>query len=158
AVSAGGEGFVWPAVVTVGPNGTVYVSYHATPGANDSNGEVFVAAYTPDLSVQLFKNNPFPQGTARLLGVFNADYPNSPCLAVGGSGGEIGNGESYLLVDPARPGRLYVVAVNDPNNGGAGDPADLYLATSTDGGATWTRSVLESGPNNSFQLFPNASI
>ncbi len=158
AVSAAAEGFVWPATVTVGPTGTVYVTYHATPGASDSNGEVFTAAYTADLSTQLFKDTPFPMGTARLRGVNSADYPNSPFIAVGGSGGEIGNGQTYLLVDPVRANTLYAIAVNDPNNGGAGDAADLILSKSVDGGATWTRSTLEAGPNNSNQLFPNASI
>src|SRR5262249_44517075 len=136
----------------VGPDGTVYVSYHAAPSNNDSNGEVFVAAYTPDLSTQLFKTQPFPQGTARLRGVFSANYPNSPYASTQGSG------ESYVLVDPVRPGRLYDIAVNDPNNGGAGDPADLMLATSTDGGNTWTRSLLDQGTATVFDNFPNASI
>jgi hypothetical protein len=151
--SGGDEGFTWPAMVTVGPDDTVYVSYHATPGNDDRNGEVFVAAYTPDLSTQIFKTQPFPEGTARLRGVNNANYPNSPYASTQGSG------ESYVLADPTRPGTLYDIATDDPSNGGAGNPANVMLAKSTDGGVTWTRSLIDQGPNaNIYDNFPNASI
>ena len=72
--------------------------------------------------------------------------------------GRLGTGESYLLADPVRPNTLYVVAANDPSNGGPGDPSDIMMAKSVDGGMTWTRSTLYAGPNNSYQVFPNASI
>jgi len=159
AVSGAGEGYVWPATLTVGPNGTVYVTYHASPASMDTNGEVWVAAYTPDLSTQLFKDTPFPEGTARIR-FLQGNYPNSPFIATGtpASGGSLGTGESYLLADPVRPNTLYVVAANDPSNGGPGDASDIVMAKSVDGGMTWTRSTVYAGPDSSYQVFPNASI
>jgi hypothetical protein len=151
-VSGALEGFVWPATVSVGPNGDVYVAYHSTLTNMFGNlvpttGQVYVARYSNDLSTVYSKTSPFGQGGAQIRNSY------------AGTGFDTqGTGQATVLADPARPGYVYLVAVNDPSNGGAGDPADVVLTRSTNFGATWTTSTLEAGPNNSFQLFPTAAI
>src|SRR5262249_38826721 len=65
-----------------------------------------------------------------------------------------------ILVDPARPGNVYVVSVDDPDNvyDAAGDPSDIVLARSTDSGATWTRSTISHGAPGTIQIMPAAAI
>ena len=68
----------------------------------------------------------------------------------------LGSAQPWILADPVRPGNIYVIASDgnhvDPSGG------DVKIARSTDNGQTWTSSFVDVGPNNSFQLFPTASI
>jgi hypothetical protein len=149
---SGSDGFVWPATVSVGPNEDVYVAYHSTlkdamGNLQPTTGQVFVVRYSNDLSTVYPKTNPFGQGSAQVRN----QYPGAIFFTQGCM-------QARVLADPARPGYVYLVAVNDPNSGGAGDPADIVFARSVDFGAHWTTSTLESGPNNSFQLFPQMAI
>ena len=72
----------------------------------------------------------------------------------------VGSVQPWVLADPTRPGFVYVVTADDPNNGSTAnvDHADVVFARSGNNGTSWINSTIESGPNNSFQLFPNASI
>src|SRR5207248_1723043 len=65
-----------------------------------------------------------------------------------------------ILVDPARPGNIYVVSVDDPDNvyDSTGDPSDVVLARSTNNGASWTRSTISHGPAGTLQVMPAAAI
>jgi hypothetical protein len=148
-----GEGYDWPATLSVGPDDTIYVAYHSTPGTSDTNGQVFVARYNSDLSTQISKTNAFTSGNADIRGFYSTNYPGVVFKT-------IGTGESYVMADPTRPGNIYVIALNDPNDGGAGDAGDVVFAKSTDFGATWSTSVVDTHPANAtgYDLFPTASI
>jgi hypothetical protein len=160
ATVASGEGYSWPAYLSVAPNGDVYVAYHLEPLDSSGNliltsGQVKVARYSNDLSQQLSKTNAFAAGAA----VRRTSYPNEPFPPdSSGNGGSQGAAGPWVLADPTRAGNVYVVSINDPSNGATGDPADIVLARSIDYGQHWTTSTLEAGPNNSFQVFPTAAI
>ena len=71
-----------------------------------------------------------------------------------------GSLQPRILIDPARPGNLYVVSVDDPDNvyDATGDPSDIVLARSTDNGATWTRTTISHGAPGTIQIMPAAAI
>lgn len=71
-----------------------------------------------------------------------------------------GTAQPWVLADPDTPGRIFVVANDDPdNNPSSGDAADVFIVRSDDFGATWTNpSQVDNGPAGTFQLLPNAAI
>lgn len=160
-ISANGEGFVWPPHVAVGPNGDVYVAYPTdrcgaanagtTPLLRDGNGGANLAAGTVPQ-----KNNAFGAGQATMT-----------CNVQDGSGDEIpghdswqqGTAQPWILPDPVRPGHVYVVGNDDPNNAYAnGDDGDVVIARSTDFGVSFTVDRVDSGPLQSFAVMPTAAI
>jgi hypothetical protein len=152
--SSATEGFVWPSDVNVAPNGDVYVAYHANPGTGTS-GRVIVRRSTNGGVSFAAGVNAFAPGQADLT--FNVQT----------SGGTIpgtqfwtqGSVQPWVLPDPSRPGNVYVVTNDDPNNiFGNGDNGDIVFSRSTNNGASWTTSTISAGPGGSFQLFPSASI
>ncbi len=164
ALSGPGEGFVWPCHNTVAPNGDVFVAYHdqtvfagGPPGAPDGvSGRVFVLRST-DGGVS------FPQKSAA-FGPGQADITFNRQAAPGTIPGTQfwlqGSAQPFVMADPNTPGRIYVVACDDPDNThGSGDEADVYLAVSTDGGVNWTAPVrIDDGPRTTFQVMPTAAI
>src|SRR5262249_35248144 len=153
--------YAWPAYLSVAPNGDVFVAYHFEPGYNQSFGGVVVVRYDQNLANPQ-QSSPFPIGLTLPDGtvipgtaVRRLSYPNEPFPPdSSGNGGSQGAAGPWVLADPARPGNVYVVSINDPNPGSNTlDPADLVFARSTDYGAHWTTSTLEAGPGNSLQVF-----
>jgi hypothetical protein len=149
---ASSEGFVSLSSLAVASDNTVFVAYHSEPGntpsgTNTGGGQVFVVHYSNDLSTVISKTIAFAPGLAARRSSYSGMLFNTAAA-----------GWPKVLADPLRPGNVYVVSINDPSQGGAGDPADVVFARSTDGGMTWTTSTVESGPNNSAQLFPTAAI
>jgi len=71
-LSAGGEGFVWPAHVAVAANGDVYAGYHSQPSfAADGNpdgttGRIFIARSSDGAATFPQKNTPFTAGNGDL--------------------------------------------------------------------------------------------
>ena len=149
-VSVAGEGYVWPSSVAVASDGSVFVAYHSEP-AGTTTGQIVVARYNNNLSLQISKTTPFPQGSA----VRRGSYPGMPFPGGAGSAGVAG---PWVLTDPIRPGNVYVFSINDPSSGGAGDPADIVFARTTINGQNWTTSTLVSGPGTSVQVLPTAAI
>jgi len=72
----------------------------------------------------------------------------------------MGTVQPWVLADPAVAGRVYVVANDDPDDVfDGGDAADVFIATSTDSGATWTIPArVDSGAVGTFQVMPTAAI
>jgi len=71
----------------------------------------------------------------------------------------LGAPQPWVLPDPTRPGFVYVVSNDDPdNNHGNGDDGTIVFSSSGDNGLSWVTSTISAGPANSFQLFPTASI
>lgn len=154
AVSAAGEGFVWPTHDAVARNGDLYVGYHSdTCGAatanmfilRDSSGGANLAAGT---AVQ---KSSFPSATTCNVQtgtpIANTDFWMQGAM------------QPAILPDPVRPGNVYVIANDDPNdNFTTGDPGDIVMARSTDYGATWTKSTISHAPANTLQVMPGAAI
>jgi len=164
----GGTGapFKWPTHVAVAPGAVapgrdVYVVFHKQPGtsggAPDGISGGVIAYRSTDGGVTFsILTDPFPPGTADMTynvqSAASGKIPNVRCWLQGSV-------QPWVLPDPNTPGRLYVVAADDPDNDvNAGDPADVFLATSTDYGVTWTRKRIDSGPGTTLQCFPTAAI
>lgn len=161
------EGVVWPADVAVAANGDVYVAYHAQPGflapspsdgrgnPDGVSGRTYVARSTDGGQTFTQKTQSFAAG--------ESDVTSNVQSTVGAVPGArfwtLGAGQPFVLVDDARPGNVYVVTNDDPNDDPtSGDAADVVISRSTDNGLNWTTSTISSGPNNSFQFFPAAAI
>jgi len=162
AVATGaGEGFRHQAHVAVAPNGDVYLAYHtdtcgaatagrirvirdSTGGANLANGTITQANYAFGAGAAAVTCNRQPQAGA---------IPNADFLMQGSAVG-------YVVPDPVRPGNIYVITNDDPNNAYAnGDDGDVVLARSTDNGQTWAAPVkVDHGPTGTLQAFPTGAM
>ncbi len=165
-LSAPGEGNVWPSHAAVGPNGDLYVAYHAD-GCNEGTDGAPGQGTT-----QLLRDGSggadFAAGTVQQkTTAFGAGQATITCNVVNSPGGDIpgtdfwlqGSMQPWILPDPARPGNVYVVANDDPNNiFGNGDDADVVIARSTDNGQTFTRGRVDHGPGQTFAVMPTAHI
>ncbi len=155
AVSAGGEGFVWPPHVNVAPNGDIYVAYHANT-CDNTTGPVYVLR---DSSGGVNLSN----GTAVQKSSFQAavtcNVQTDPGTIAGTQFWMQGAAQSYVLPDPNRPGNIYVVANDDPEDDfTTGDPGDVVLARSTDYGNNWSVSTVSHAPFGTLQVFPTGAI
>jgi plastocyanin len=164
-ISAAGEGLPWPSHVAVAPNGDVYASYHANGYQGGAAGRVFVlrdstggANLASGVPVQ--KTQAFTAGQCDLNGNIQgaADPTGAPDVpqAVFWMQGAFA---PYVLADPLRPGNIYVICNDDPNNAyGNGDEGDVVFARSTDHGNTWTVSTISHAPAGTLQVFPMGAI
>ncbi len=169
----GASAFDWPVTLSVAPNGDlshgeVYVAYHnepqnASPKDPHAFDTVYVARYSNDLSRQISWTPACDEGRARIRdgpnSVQTTGHPKDPQYP-GTDFYTIGAGQSWVLADPVRPRNVYVIYIDDPSNGGAGDPANIMISRSSNYGApgSWTTQTVEAGPNNSMQLFVTAAI
>jgi len=156
AISAAGEGFVWPSHVAVAPNGDVYVTYHGdTCGAataqmfvlRDSGGGAQLQAGTG------FQKTSFAAAVSCNRRDVSASIPNAQFWMQGANQG-------FVIPDPIRPGNIYVVVNDDPQDNftaTTGDHADVKLARSTDNGNTWTLSTVSHAPPGTLQVFPTGA-
>jgi hypothetical protein len=163
-VDSGSDGFVWPASVTVAPDGHVFAAYHSqldfdppgiegTGNPGGTTGTIIVVRYNNDLTSPL-RTLAFPRGEADVT--FN--FQTAPTRTIPQTQfTTLGSVQPWILADPVRPGNIYVIA-SDGNHANADDYGDVKIARSTDNGQTWTSSFVDLGPNNSFQLFPTAAI
>ena len=156
-VDNGSDGFVWPATVTVAPDGHVFVAYHSLLGfvnnAPDNSGAVVVVRFNNDLSSPLrtlAENRGFADIT------FNVQTMGFDRIIPGMQFWTQGAAQPQVLADPVRPGNIYVVSAD--GNNFVGDPMDVRIARSTDNGQTWSTSFVDFGPGTSAQMFPAAAI
>ncbi|MBW5481709.1 Ig-like domain-containing protein [Streptomyces bambusae] len=165
-LSTPGEANPWPAHAAVGPNGDLYLGYHANACVEGQDG-----APTQGTTVLLrdgsggedFENGTVQQRTTP----FTAGRSTVTCNVVDDAGDNIpgtdfwlfGSMQPWILPDPARAGNVYVVANDDPNNVFAnGDDADVVIARSSDNGQTFTRGRVDHGPGQTFAVMPTAHI
>lgn len=161
------EGVVWPADVAVDANGDVYVAYRAQPGflaASPSDGRgnpdgisgrTYIARSMDGGQTFTQKNQAFTAGQSDMT----ANVQSAVGAVPGARFWTTGAGQPFVLADSARPGNIYVITNDDPDNDPTtGDAADVVIARSTDNGLNWSISTISSGPNNSFQFFPAAAI
>jgi hypothetical protein len=164
AISAAGEGFVWPSHIAAAQNGDVYVTYHthtceagteATARMNvlrDSNGGAQLQAGT-GFQTSWFQVAVSCNRRSVSTGIANANFWMQ------------GANQGFVIPDPVRPGNVYVVANDDPNdNFTTGDGADVVLARSTDYGQTWSIKTVshepaaQPGTAGSLQVYPTGAI
>ena len=172
------QGFVWPATVSAArrwrhlrrlPLATRLHRWR--PRAPDGvSGQTFVVRYNNDISGEFSNTAAFGPGASdvtfnvQTVKDANGNVIPAPRTIPGTIFLTQGSAQPWVLTDPARPGNVYVVAADDPNNGAGGDVSDVVFARSTDSGATWTTSTIEAGTPlgnsgvNSYQLFPTATI
>src|SRR5262245_57961339 len=153
-LSGANEGFTWPSEVAVAPNGDVWVAWHTNTGG--TNGEVRMRRSTDGGLTFGPEIVPFPAGTA-------ATTTNSASgLANKINGLHVwlqGSMQPRILVDPARPGNIYVVSVDDPDGFvTTDDPSDIVSAPATDNGPTCTRSTSSQGLYGDSEIMPAAAI
>jgi hypothetical protein len=156
-VDNGFDGFTWPATATVAPDGHVFVAYHSVlnfvNNAPDNSGNVVVVRFNNDLSSPLrshAENPAFADIT------FNVQTAGSARIIPHMQFWTQGAAQPQILADPVRPGNIYVVSAD--SNNVPNDPMDVRIARSTDDGQTWTTSLIDTGPNASAQMFPQAAI
>lgn len=172
------EGFTWPAHIAVAPNNDVYVAYHAQPGIgfdpvtlapNGVSGRVYVVRSTDGGDTWAQKTQAFTAGFSDMT--FNVQrsltFPTSSTVP-GLEDWLQGSVQPWVLPDPLVPGRIHVVANDDPDNdtttdgndsSQGGDAANVYIATSDDFGQTWNSPIpVDDGPAGTFQVLPTASI
>jgi subtilisin-like proprotein convertase family protein/Ca2+-binding RTX toxin-like protein len=112
-------------------------------------------AWSLTLTVDTMKTVAFGPGQADIT--FNVQ--GAPGTIPGTAFWTLGAGQPWILPDPVRPGQIYVVANDDPDNvHGSGDDADVVIARSTDDGLTWTQLTVPDGASGAHQIFPFAAI
>jgi FlgD Ig-like domain/HYR domain len=153
-LSTSADSWPWPTHNAVAPNGDAYVTFH-TPTPNGSTGRVYLCRSTDGGVSYPQKTLAFVPGSADVT--FNVQSGNAiPQTAFW----LMGAAQGWVLADPNTPGRIYVVAADDPdNNYLAGDASNVYIATSTDYGVTFGAPVrIDDGPGTTFQVMPTAGI
>ncbi len=149
----------------VDPMGNLYIAWSAYCGARGGantgvinlvrspNGGADILAGTFTAPVQVFL-----PGEAEITW----NLQNEACPVPGSKSLWAGSLQPFVVPDPNRPGNVYVIAADDPNNdyctAGLNDPANVVFARSTDYGDTWTRSTISHGPAGTFQVFPTGAI
>jgi hypothetical protein len=133
---------------TVGPDGTVYVSWTDFGGQAATTNDVFVARSTD--GGRTF-SRPFAVAT---------DVPKSGTPTdCGGSlkyaylGGLVTSDAPRMVIDPTDPGRLILVFTG----AGQADESDVLVSQSFDRGRTWTPSVPLPYPAG-VQMFPDVEV
>lgn len=129
--------FVHGSEPAVGPDGSVYVTYWfggRTSVRRSTDGGVSFGSVTT------------PFGTP-----FDVSDVTSPLSSLTFRVNAFPNIEA----DPTRPGHIYVVSTDDPDNTTAGDGANIIFARSTDYGANWgpTLTLNDDGGTRD-QIFP----
>jgi hypothetical protein len=160
-VDNGSDNFAWPATVTIASDHMVYAAYHSVSGTILSNGnggndvpnhdgKIVVVRFNNDLTDPVRSIAEVP-GRADIA--WNIQTAGFARQIPGATFMTTGSLQPWVLADPVRPGNVYVISA-DANNGFDQDYGDIRIARSTDAGATWSSSLIQT----SSALFPNAAI
>ncbi len=164
------DGIVGGAVVDQ-RNGDLYLVHTAFTdasgkivGGGDSNGndnaivvDRFPGGYKQSVAT------PIPSGSISLCKPYNSAGPCSSEDVVvsplnSGGNSTVNNGQDFATIAIDRSGNLYVTWAQSPidSSGNVDGPTAIYLATSTDGGATWTKPINVSShvPGLQTNVFP----
>ena len=165
--TGGGEGFRHQAHIAVGPNGAVYLTYHTnTCGNDETDGDVILMrddngganlAVAGNPPAGVFKTAVFGAGGAEVT----CNRQPSPPTVPNAHFLMQGSAMAFVVPDPIRPGNVYVIAADDPNDlAGSGDDGNVILARSTNYGASFSVSRIDHAPSGpaSLQVFPHGAI
>jgi hypothetical protein len=156
----------WPSHAAVAQNGDLYVAYHAdicNEGTDGAPGQGSVQVLRDGSGGADFAAGTVPQRTA----AFGVGQATVTCNVQDGANDVPGTDfwlqgsmQPWVLPDPARPGNVYVVANDDPNdNFGNGDDGDVRIARSTDNGVSFgTPTRVDHGPGQTLAVMPTAHI
>lgn len=150
------EGFVWPSHIAVAPNGDLYVTYHSDT-CGSATAQMYVLRDTTGgtqfQAAAGFQKTSFTAAvTCNVQSAGASAIPNTTFWMQGANQG-------FVIPDPVRPGQIYVVANDDPNDDfTSGDGGDVILARSFDNGLTWHVSTISHAPVGTFQGYPTAAI
>lgn len=166
------EGFVWPSNNYVANNGDLYIAYHSQPAEgfdltgnpNGMFGQMIVMRSVDGGASFVSKTKAFDHGFADAT--FNVQSQSG---AVPGFRAWMQpNAQPWVFSDPIRPGRVYAVTADDPDNDTTtagndpnlgGDASNVYIAISEDHGQTWMPPIrVDGGPAGTLQVLPTASI
>lgn len=164
------EGVLKTSHIAVGPGGVVYAAYHSQTGqappycnSDGLTGQIIVRRSTDGgetwpLELRSVAYEPGDADITWNIQNCAGDIPQTRFL-------NIGSTQPWIVPDPLTPGRVYVVAADDPNNvHGDLDDSHIYIIRSDDFGATWDalgpspQPIEPSPPEDTFQVFPTASI
>ena len=154
-LNAGGEGFVWPPHINVAPNGDVYATYHGDT-CGSATAQMFVLRDTNG-GAQFqagagFQKTSFTSAVTCNVQSGGSAIPNTTFWMQGANQG-------FVIPDPIRPGQIYVVANDDPEDDfTTGDGGDIIVARSTDNGLNWTVSTVSHGPVGSLEGYPTGAV
>jgi hypothetical protein len=154
---AGSEGFDWPSHVAVAPNGDVYAAYHThTCDSDPTVGRI-----------EVLRDSHAGADLAAGNAVQKSSFASSITCNVQSGSDTIplahfwmqGAQAPYVIPDRVRPGHIYVIANDDPDDDySTAEPGDAIIARSTDNGQTWTKSQIGNPPANTLQVFPTAAM
>ncbi|MFD6974380.1 Ig-like domain-containing protein [Streptomyces sp. NPDC059949] len=165
-LSVAADGNSWPSHAAVGPNGDLYVAYHANicnEGTDGAPAQGTVQVLRDGSGGADFAGGTVPQRTT----AFAAGQASVSCNVQDGAGDIPGTDfwlqgsmQPWVLPDPGRAGNVYVVANDDPdNNFGTGDDGDVRIARSTDNGVSFgTPARVDHGPGQTLAVMPTAHI
>lgn len=157
AISTGGDNQPWPSDIAVAPNGDVYATFHAGLWAGATGYTRVLRSIDGGVTFPTV-STPFAAGQSDVSDNVK-DGSGSGASIPGLQFWMLGSGQPWILPDPARPGNVYVVTNDDPDNThGIGDDADVVFARSTDNGTTWATSTIPDGGGTAHQVFPMAAI
>jgi hypothetical protein len=150
-----GEGFVWPSHIATAPNGDVYVTYHGDT-CGSATAQMFVLRDTGGgaqfQAATGFQKTSFTSAVTCNVQSGGGTVPNTAFWMQGANQG-------FVIPDTIRPGQVYVVVNDDPNNDfTTGDGGDVKLARSTDDGLTWSVGTISHGPVGTLQVYPTGAI
>jgi len=164
------DGIVGGAVVDQ-RNGDLYLVHTALTdasgnlvGGSDGNGNdnaIVVDRFPGGFNQSV--TTPIPPGDISLCKPYNAigpciseDVVHSPLNSDGNS--TVNNGQDFATMAIDRSGNLYVTWAQSPvdSSGNVDGPTTIYMATSTDAGATWTKPINVSShvPGLQTNVFP----
>ena len=151
------EGFVWPSHIAVAPNGDVYVTYHSRYLRFGHRADVRAERHDRRHAI------PGGGGLSEDVVHLGGDLQRAVCRCDGAIPNTTfwmqGANQGFVIPDPVRPGQIYVVANDDPNDDfTSGDGGDVILARSFDNGLTWNVSTISHGPVGTFQVYPTGAI
>jgi hypothetical protein len=150
------EGFVWPSHITVAPNGDVYVTYHSNT-CGSATASMFVLRDTAG-GAQFQAGTGFQKTSFAAAVTCNVQSAGATAIPNTTSWMQ-GANQGFVIADPIRPGNIYVVANDDPNDDyTSGDGGDVILARSIDNGLTWTVSTISHGPVGTLQAYPTGAV
>ncbi|MFG0261866.1 MAG: Ig-like domain-containing protein [Novipirellula sp. JB048] len=158
----GGNGFVWPSHLAVAQNGDLYVGWH-----NDTNGAANATmSIVRDSTGGLDLQNATPVQSTTFQAAVSTNVQTTANAIPQTNFWTQGSNQPYILPDPVRPGNVYVVVNDDPDDDfttfpppSAQDPGDVMIFRSTDYGQTFNAPIrVDGSPAGTFQTMPNAAI